>query len=418
MNKILKGTIIKISIAATLALRSLRLNLARTSLTVLGVVIGAASIVIVFAASDALDSLIRGEIDSYGSDIVQTEIKVPSAKESFQVGEVTTLKYEDLIEINKIANIKDSYGASVGQQRISYGSEGKKVMIFGVSPSYFRIDKKTSIGEGHYFDDGENDSQATVVVLGAKIRETLFGDGEAVGKMVKIGSSNYRVVGVLEEQGSAAGFMDFDDMAYLPVNTLQKRILGVDYFMYFIHQLYDVNRGEETAEEIRYILRDRHEIKDQIRDDFRVSTMAEIVDTLKTVTGAVTYLLLAIVLISLLVGGVGIMNIMFVTVTERTPEIGLRKSLGATELDITWQFLIEAVLITFWGWVLGVILGVIGAYALTLVGASFNLGFAFTFPWQGIVVSLVFSLICGLLFGFQPARRASKLDPVEALRTE
>ncbi len=418
MNKILKGTIIKISIAAQLAFRSLRLNLARTSLTVLGVVIGAASIVIVFAASSALDSLITGEIDSYGSDIVQTEIKVPSAKGNSQVGEVTSLKYEDLVEINKVANIKDSYGASIGQQRVSYGSEGKKVMIFGVSPSYFNIDKKTAIGEGRYFDDGENDSQATVVVLGYKLRETLFGDGEAVGKMVKVGSSNYRVVGVLQEQGSAAGFMDFDDMAYLPVNTLQKRILGVDYFMYFIHQLYDVGRGEETAEEIRYILRDRHEISDPSRDDFRVSTMAEIVDTLNTVTGAVTYLLLAIVLISLLVGGVGIMNIMYVTVTERTPEIGLRKSLGATEKDITWQFLIESLLITFWGWFLGAIIGIFGAYGVTWAGQSLNLKVSFVFPWQGIVVSLVFSLLCGLLFGFQPARRASKLDPVEALRTE
>lgn len=418
MNKILKGTIIKISIAAALAFRSLRLNLARTSLTVLGVVIGAASIVVVFAASTALDSLIRGEIDSYGSDIVQTEIKVPSAKGSMQVGEVTSLKYEDLVEINKIGNIKDSYGASIGQQRVSYGSEGKKVMIFGVSPSYFSIDKKTAIGEGRYFDDGENDSQATVVVLGYKIRESIFGDGEAVGKMVKIGSANYRVVGVLKEQGSSAGFMDFDDMAYLPVNTLQKRILGIDYFMYFIHQLYDVSRGEETAEEIRYVLRDRHEISDPVRDDFRVSTMAEIVDTLNTVTGAVTYLLLAIVLISLLVGGVGIMNIMYVTVTERTPEIGLRKSLGATEKDITWQFLIESILITFWGWFLGAIIGIAGAYALTLAGTSLNLKIAFSFPWQGIIVSLIFSLACGLLFGFQPARRAAKLDPVEALRAE
>jgi len=146
--------------------------------------------------------------------------------------------------------------------------------------------------------------------------------------------------------------------------------------------------------------------------------MDEVADTLSVVTSAVTYLLLAIVLISLLVGGVGIMNIMYVTVTERTPEIGLRKALGAKERDITWQFLIESVLITFWGWFFGVIFGVIGSYFLIILGESLGLKVSFSFPWRGIGVSLAFSLACGLLFGLQPARRAAKLDPVEALRTE
>ena len=407
----------KFVIALQLALRSLRLNLLRTSLTVLGVVIGAASIVIVFSAGEALDSLISGEIDSYGSDIIQTEIKVPSAND-FAVGEVTTLKISDLTEINKLENIVQSYAASIGQSRVSYGQEGKNTMLFGVGPAYINIDKKTKLAAGRFFDETEDKSQATVVVLGGKLKETLFSDQEAVGKSVRIGTTNFRVLGVLEKQEGNASFIDFDDIAYLPVTTLQKRIMGIDYSMYFIHQLKDVSRGEETAEEVRLILRDRHDITDPERDDFRVSTMEEVVETLNVVTSAVTLLLLAIVLISLLVGGVGIMNIMYVTVTERTPEIGLRKALGATSSDIAWQFLIESVLITFWGWFLGVIFGVSGSYVLTKIASSFGVNFSFVFPTEGIIISLVFSLICGFLFGFQPAKRASKLDPVEALRTE
>lgn len=407
----------KFIIALQLALRSLRLNILRTSLTVLGVVIGAASIVIVFSAGEALNSLINSEIDSYGSDVIQTEIKVPSSG-NVSSGEVTTLKLSDLEEINKLSNIRESYAVSIGQSRVSFGSERKTAMLFGVGPAYVRIDKKTKLASGRFFDEGEDKSQATVVVLGGKIKETLFSDQEAVGKMIRINNTNFRVLGVLEKQEGNFSFIDFDDLVYLPVNTLQKRILGIDYSMYFIHQLEDVSRAEETAEEIRLILRDRHEITDPSRDDFRVSTMDEVLDTLGTVTGAVTMLLLAIVLISLSVGGVGIMNIMYVTVSERTPEIGLRKALGATKSDITWQFLIESVLITFWGWFLGVIIGLLGSYGLTVLAASFGIRFAFIFPSQGILVSFIFSLLCGFLFGFQPAKRASKLDPVEALRAE
>ncbi len=408
----------KIIIALQLALKSLRQNILRTSLTVLGVIIGAASIIMVFFAGDALNSLVAGEIDSYGSDVIQTEIKVPSAKSDFQTGEVTTLKMGDFEAISKLDNIKGGYAASLGQKRVSYGAEGKNSFLFGVGPDYINIDKKSKMAEGRFFDEGENESQASVVVIGSKLREDLFGNSEAVGKMIRVGTSNYRVVGVLEEQGGAFNFIDFDDIVYLPVNTLQKRILGVDYSMYFIHQVENLDIAEETAEEIRYLLRERHEIDDPDYDDFRVSTMEEIVDTLGVVTGAVTFLLLGIVLISLLVGGVGIMNIMYVTVTERTPEIGLRKAMGAKPADITWQFLIESVLITFWGWLIGVFVGIIGSFVIYKLAISFSLKISFVFPFEGILVSFIFSIICGLLFGFQPAKRASKLDPVEALRTE
>lgn len=407
----------RIKIAFQLAFRSLRLNLLRTSLTVLGVVIGVAAIVIVFSAGDMLRNLVYGQLESYGTNTIQTEPK-PPGKEMSAASELTSLKMDDLEAINKLGNINDSYAVSLTQQRIAYGADSKKVFIFGTSPSYINIDAKSKLAAGTYFDDNDNKNQASVIVLGAGLKDYLFGDREAIGLSVTLGARKFRVIGVLEEQAGVQSFIDFNDLAYIPINTLHKRIMGIDYAMYFMHQINDVNFAAETAEEIKALLRDRHEILDPEKDDFRVSTMEEMMEILGTVTGAVTYLLLAIVMISLLVGGVGIMNIMYVTVTERTPEIGLRKALGATNRDVVWQFLIEALLITFWGWFLGAIIGIIVSYFLTIAAGYLNIAWEFSFPWQGIGVALIFSLVCGLLFGYRPAKQAAKLDPVEALRIE
>lgn len=404
-------------LAFQLAWRSLRLNILRTSLTVLGVVIGVAAIVIVFAAGDGITRLVSGEIESYGTNVVQTEVKVPG-KEVSATAEITSLKLDDMEAINKLSNVKNSYAVSLGQQKISYGSESKKALIFGVSAPYIDIDVKTKLAAGSFFTEDDDKSQASVVVLGAAIYKTLFGEQVAVDKFVRLGNQRFRVVGILEEQGGGFSFLDFNEAVYIPIRTLHKNILGIDYAMYFMHQLKDVSQAEETAEEIRLIIRERHDITDPEKDDFRVSTMAEMLDTLGTVTDAVTYLLLAIVLISLLVGGVGIMNIMYVTVTERTPEIGLRKAMGATAKDVVRQFLIESLLITFWGWLLGVVFGLAVAYLLSLIAQYFGIDWYFIFPLSGVLASLGFSLVCGLLFGYRPAKQASKLDPVAALRTE
>lgn len=407
----------RVYVALQLAWRSLRLNILRTSLTVLGVVIGVAAIIIVFAAGDGITRLVSGEIESFGTNIIQTETKTPG-KEVSATTEITSLKLSDMEAINKLDNIEASYANSLGQQKISYDAVSKKVLSFGVSAPYIDIDSKTKLTEGAFFTEEDDNSQASVLVLGSEVRKTLFGDQEAVGKFLKLGKQRFRVVGVLAEQGGGFSFLDFNDAVYLPIQTLNKKILGIDYAMYFVHQLKDLTRAEETAQEITLLLRERHEISDPTKDDFRVSTMEEMMDTLGTVTNAVTYLLLAIVLISLLVGGVGIMNIMYVTVTERTPEIGLRKAMGATAKDVVLQFLIESLLITFWGWLLGVVIGIITAYLLSLIARYFGVDWYFIFPWFGVAASLGFSFISGLLFGYRPAKQAAKLDPVSALRTE
>lgn len=405
-------------IAFKLAWRSLSLNLLRTSLTVLGVIIGALAIIVVFAAGDSLNKLILSEVESYGTDIIQTEIKVPGTASQFPSGEITSLKLSDMEEIDKLENVKRSYAALISQTRLSFEAERTTALVFGVSSSYPLIDQKSQTIEGRFFSEEEDLSQAMVAVIGYKLNEKLFPNQSAINQYINYANRKVRVIGVLEERGGALGFIDFDDAIYLPIRTLQKRILGIDHALYFVHQLNDVSRAEETAEEIRYILRDLHNISDPKQDDFRVSTIDEALEIINSVTGAITGLLLAIILISLLVGGVGIMNIMYVVVSERTKEIGLRKALGARKKEVVRQFLIEALLITFWGWFLGSILGLILSRVLIIVANNYGVNLEFIFPLSGLIVAFIFSISCGLIFGLKPAKKASKLDPVEAMRIE
>ena len=415
---------IQISIKAMLA------NKLRTMLTVLGMVIGIASVIIVYSAGSGIESLILGQIESFGTDIVQTEIKVPNNKKGIKEDtqssiniatgiQVTTLNLDDAEEIKKLPNIKDGYAAIIGQEQVSFHNENKKVMLFGVSSSYIDIDK-SEIDYGRFFTENEDKSLSKVVVLGSKIKEKLFGQNNPIGKFIKIKKTKFKVIGVIKERG-AVMTMDFDDFIYTPIRTLQKRILGINYIMYTVHQLEDLSIGDKTAEDIRILLRERHNIikpdivNDISRDDFRVTTMSEMMDMLGTVTGAITLLLLAIVVVSLVVGGVGIMNIMYVVISERTGEIGLRKAVGASNSDIVKQFLIESILITLTGGMIGILLGILISYFIYLGANYFGLDWRFKIPIKAYFVSLGFSTFFGIVFGVYPAKKASKLEPVEAL---
>lgn len=410
-----------------LSFLSMLKNKMRTALTVLGMVIGISSIIVVFSAGEGIRSLIVGQIESFGTDIIEVEIKVPSTKSgsagdtesatSLASGvQVTSLKEEDLNEINKLENISGGYGAITNQAPVTYLNETKQGLIMGVSADYINIDK-SEIDQGYFFSEADNNSLSQVVVLGPKISQELFGDDNPIGKNITIQRGRYQVVGLLKEKGATMGF-DFDDLIIMPVKTLQKKMMGIDYYMYFVHQLVDSNKAEETADSIKEILRENHDISDPIKDDFIVTTMKEMLSTTKTVTNVLTILLLLIVAISLIVGGVGILNVMYVIVSERTPEIGLRKAVGAKFSDIMQQFLIESILITFIGAVIGIILGIVISFFVYLLANYFGLEWKFIVPIKSFIVAVLFALLFGVLFGLLPARKAGKLDPVEALRRD
>lgn len=421
-----------------IAYRAMRANLARTALTVLGIVIGISSIVIVYSAGEGINSLVLGEIESFGgTDLFQTEIKVPTGKKGqasevrsataiAQGVQITTLTLEDMEDVSTLPNVKNAYAAILDQGQVNYGNEAKRAMAMGVTSSFVDIDRSEII-IGRFFTDAEDRSLSQVAILGHKLKENLFGDSDPIGKWIKFRNKKFRVIGVFEERGSVMTF-DFDSMIYLPVRTLQKKVMGVDHVVYMMHQVENVKLIDETAEEARYILRENHNIShpeearqgwfDTGKDDFRVVTMQESMEIMETITGAVTLLLLAIVAISLLVGGVGIMNIMYVVVSERTAEIGLRKAVGAQYSAIMFQFLVESVLITIVGGIIGIVFGILASFLISIGAQSYGLSWDFVIPLKAYLVALGFSIFFGIIFGLFPARKAAKLDPITAMRKE
>lgn len=394
----------------------------RTVLTICAISIGIASVVIIVSAGQGLESMIVGELDVYNPNALNIEVRIPGKGETGSATgmasgvTITTLKNTDTREIEKHPNIDSTYDYVTGQEVIKYQGGNKTVILFGYGANAVKVEKM-EFDEGGFYSSEEEDSLARVLVLGYAVREDLFGDDIAVGKNVYIGGRSYKVVGVMVERGASFGF-DYDNIVYIPTKTLQKRFLGTDYVMGIMARVIDMSKIDTTKEDIEYLLRDRHDITDPDRDDFKVTTMDEIRDTLETVVGGITLLLIALVCISLLVGGVGITNIMYVTVAERTFEIGLRKSVGAKRKDILWQFLIESMMLTSAGGIVGVLLGFFIAFLIYYAATNYGLDWTFSVPLYAIVLSIGFSTLVGLFFGIYPAKKAAELNPIVALKKE
>jgi putative ABC transport system permease protein len=389
--------------------------------------IGISSVIIVYGAGEGIRSLLNDQLESFGTNIIQAEIKVPNNKKgtandsqsatALASGvQVTSMKLVDLEDMKKLPNVSDGYAAILGQEKISYGNDSRKAFTYGVSASFLNIDK-SEIEFGTFFTEEDDKTLAPVVILGSAMKEKLFGESEAIGKSIYLRRDKFKVIGVMKKKGAVMG-MDFDNFVYVPIRTLQKKVMGIDHVMFIIGKLRDNSLSGDTAAQIRALLRVNHDITNPDRDDFRVSTMDDMMDMLNTVMNALTYLLLSIVVISLIVGGVGILNIMYVIVSERTMEIGLRKAVGASYADIMTQFLVEAVLITTLGAIIGIILGVIISWLIYLGATAFGFNWTFYIPLKAFIVSLIFAFVCGVSFGVYPARKAAKMDPIEALRRE
>jgi len=406
-----------------LALRNLRMNKIRTGLTVIGIVIGIMSVIIVMAGGAGLKNYVMGQVDIFGTDYIQVEVKIPGVSDTSSENisgrgtglAITTLKEEDAEAVAKIPNIRTWSAGNMDQELVSFNSVNKRVMIFGVNSSYVEIDRQIQPVEGAFFSEGDETGAAQVAVIGAGVKKSFFGEGDAAGKNIKIKDQNYQVVGVLKERGSA-GFFNFDDVVYVPFKTLNKKLLGIDYAQFITFKVKDTARMEETAVDIRETMRREHDITDPSKDDFVVMSAAEGKAMIDKVFGTINYLLLALTSISLLVGGVGIMNVMYVAVTERTREIGLRKALGATNSGILRQFLFEAVIVTFLGGAAGIVFGVASTYLLNNFLIRLGYMLQFSVPAGSILTAVGFSVFTGLIFGIYPAWKASQLSPIEALR--
>ena len=406
-----------------LAFRNLRANMLRTALTVLGIVIGITSVIIVMAGGAGLKNYVLGQIEVFGTDYVQVEVKVPGVSETSSENiagrgtglAITTLKEKDAEALARIPNIKLWSAGNIDQELVSYSNVNKRVILFGVNPSYTEIDRQIQLEDGAFFSEGDESGAAQVAVIGAGVKKSFFGEGDAVGKNIKIKSQSYRVIGVVRERG-AAGFFNFDDAIYIPLKTLNKKLMGIDYVQFITFKVKDTSRIEETAVDIRDVMREEHDITDPDKEDFVVMSAAEGKAMIDKVFGTINYLLLALTSISLIVGGVGIMNVMYVAVTERTREIGLRKAVGASSSGILRQFLFEAVIVTLLGGAVGIILGIAATYLLNSFLVRLGFFLQFSVPVSTILVAVSFSAVTGIIFGIYPAWKASKLSPIEALR--
>jgi putative ABC transport system permease protein len=404
--------------------QSLRAHKLRSALTILGIVIGITSVVLVFTAGEGLKGILLAQIKQWGSDFIEVEVKVPSVSKtssenatSMTLGiNITTLKEADAEAIKKHPNISNAYSAIIGQAMVTKDEKSNTKQIWGVSASFINIDT-SKVAVGRFFTEAEDKSLAKVVVIGQKIKEDYFGQTNPIGQYIKIGHNNYQVIGVMEERG-AIMYMDMDDFIYMPLKTLQKLVMGVDHIVFIIADLKDQSLAQATADDLTLLMRNRHNITDPNKDDFAVTTREEMLEMFNSIFAGVTLLLMAIVAISLIVGGVGIMNIMLVSVTERTNEIGLRKAVGASPYQIRNQFLWEAIFLTFSGGLVGIILGILISFLTAVIANSQGLSWPFVVKPGALLIAVFVSSLIGLIFGYFPAKKAANLDPIEALRFE
>ena len=414
--------------AFRLAIKSLFSNPLRTGLTTLGVVIGIATVILVLSAGEGFRSLINAQVDAFGTNTLFIETRVPPTTKNRGAGAVandqsranspvaiTTFKNRDLDDIKKLSNVVNNYGMVVGQKVVSYRDVIKSVIFYGASAARFEIDKGKLSG-GRFFTQAEDTGGDQVVILGSKLAVDLFGQDDPLGKLIRLGDLNFQVIGVYEPRGGFGG--DEDSVIYMPLGTAQKKVLGIDYLLVGIVEVRDPKLAEATVEDIKLLMRNNHNIDDPDKDDFYVQSQAQAMDTFNTIFNGITILLIAIAAIALVVGGVGIMNIMYVVVTERTAEIGLKKALGAKGSDILGEFLMEAVLVTLIGGGVGILLGSFLGWVVSLVAGVANLQWTFSVPLYAILLGVGVSAAIGISFGVLPARQASRLDPIEAMRYE
>lgn len=395
---------------------TLTVNKMRTGLAILGIVIGIGSVIALISLGQGSQKMIENQIQSLGSNLLTV---MPGGQSSGAVrgaqGGGTTLTLDDAKALQNdptITHVKSVSPELSRRAQVVVGRNNTNTQIYGVYPAYAEI-KKITLSSGVFISARDNDTMNKVAVVGPQVVTDLFGEGaDPIGKMIRTSGQSLKVIGVTTAKGGS-GFNNQDDMIYVPLSTAQKQLFGVSYLSTISVEAKSQEVMTDAQNEIGYLLLSRHKLDDPTQADFSIMSQNDILSTASQVTGTFTTLLGGIAAISLLVGGIGIMNIMLVTVTERTREIGLRKALGAKQKTIILQFLFEAIILTIVGGAIGMLLGIGISFILS---AMMSIPFAISFP--AIVLAMGVSGVIGIVFGWYPAQKASKLQPIEALRYE
>ena len=396
-----------------MAWASLIANKMRSILTMLGSIIGVAAVIALVSIGNGVKQDIQNSISSLGSNLLMV---MPGAPRTPGVrpsqGSMKSLKVSDYQAISKLDGVKAASPYTANSYVTIYQSKNWTTTVSGVSSNFQDVNNWT-MAEGRFISSKNVENRERVAVVGQTVVKNLFAGEDPVGKEIRVKNIPFRVIGVLNSKGNGTMGNDQDDVIFIPYTTAMERVEGVDYLRMVYVVASDDNGIDRLQSDIENLLRVRHSIKDTNLDDFNIQNMKSIMETMEQTTGTLTLFLGAVAAISLVVGGIGIMNIMLVSVTERTREIGIRKALGATYFVIVTQFLIEAVVISLMGGLIGIALGI---GASKLIGLASGMSTVISVPT--IVLSFAFSMAIGLVFGIYPARKAAKLNPIDALHYE
>ena len=398
-----------------IAFRALANNKLRAFLTMLGIIIGVASVITMLAIGQGSKRSIQAQISEMGSNMIMihpgADVRGGVRQDASAMETLKLQDYEDIVDETRFVSAVSPSVNSSGQA--IYGANNAPTTVYGISPDYLEI-RRYKVEDGDMFTEQDIQTAAKVCVVGKTVVDNLFPDGSnPVGKVIRFQKLPFRIVGVLESKGYNSMGMDQDDLILAPYTTIQKKVLAITHLQGITCSALKEEYTDQAIDEISEILRRNHKLKESDDDDFTIRSQQELSTMLTSTTDMMTVLLAAVAGISLLVGGIGIMNIMYVSVTERTREIGLRMSIGAKGIDILAQFLIESILISVTGGLIGVVFGVGAALVVNGV-AHFPI---YIQPWS-VILSFAVCTVTGVFFGWYPAKKAAQLDPIEAIRYE
>ena len=399
--------------ALLIAIKEIRRNILRSILTILGIVIGVASVIAMVMIGDGTTANVTANIEKLGSNMLNVRVGQEKRGAPRDDNSAKPFKIEDITAIkNEVSNLKGVTAENSGMANVVFGNKSNSSLIVGTTSDYFII-KDWEVEQGRIFEEGELSSGKSVCILGTTVVKNLFGDENPIGATIRIKNFPCSVIGVLASKGASSFGRDQDEVVITPLKMYQRKIQGNLDVSSIIVSVMEEKYIEDAKEQIISLMQDRRAVKVGEADNFHIRDMKDILNTMTSTTKMLTYLLGSIAAISLLVGGIGIMNIMLVSVTERTREIGIRLAIGAMQSEVLLQFLIEAIVLSTLGGIIGIFLG---------LGVGYGVVQIFELPYiintQIILISFIFSTLIGVVFGYFPARKAARLNPIDALRYE